>query len=234
MKGIPWIDQFACLFFFFIWVSYTYFARYQAKKRASLSGSLSALRGKWMQAVVAKEQHIADAALIGNVERTVTFFASSTIFILAGILTVTASNEAFVRVLQTLPFTSEQSQSLVLIKLAGLSIILVYAFFKFTWAVRKFGFVSVLLGMAPTMSQEAVTAVEKQQFAHHTAKIIDQAGQEYNYGLRAYYFALGYLSWFISPWLLILSGITVTAILYRREYRSRVLKALLGAQGKTF
>lgn len=230
MTYVPIVDAVAFLLFFGIWFGYARFSRKRAKKYHCLSSILCTLRVEWMNAVVHKEQHIADAALIGNVERTVTFFASSTIFVLAGVLTVTASNDAFVRVLHQLPFTVEQSHTLVLVKLAGLSSIMVYAFFKFTWAVRKFGFVSILLGMAPSVSKAAVDEEQKNRYAVNTAKIIDQAGHEYNYGLRAYYFALGYLCWFVNPWLLMAAGVIVTGILYRREYHSRVLRALLATQ----
>lgn len=230
MTQVPLVDAVAFIWFFSIWFGYARFSRKRAKNHHCLSSILCTLRVEWMNAVVYKEQHIADAALIGNVERTVTFFASSTIFVLAGVLTVTASNDAFVRVLHELPFTVEQSHSLVLLKLGGLSMIMVYAFFKFTWAVRKFGFVSILLGMAPSVSKATVGEEEKARFAVNTAKIIDQAGHEYNYGLRAYYFALGYLCWFVSPWLLIVAAVIVTGILYRREYHSRVLRALLATR----
>ena len=57
------------------------------------------------------------------------------------------------------------------------------------------------------------------RFSLNAAKVLDQAGHEYNYGLRAYYFALAYLCWFVSPWLFITASIIVTAVLYRREYK---------------
>ena len=75
---------------------------------------------------------------------------------------------------------------------------MVYAFFKFTWAVRQFGFVSILLGMAPSVSRPTVSEEERERFSLNAAKILDQAGHEYNYGLRAYYFALAYLCWFVN------------------------------------
>lgn len=230
MAQVPLIDAIAFFWFFTIWIGYTRFARKRAKSHHCLSSILCTLRVEWMKTVAYKELHIADAALIGNVERTVTFFASSTIFVLAGVLTVTASNDAFVRVLHELPFVTQQSHTLVLIKLGVLAMIMVYAFFKFTWAVRKFGFVSILLGMAPSVSKAAVDEEGKMRYAVNTAKVIDQAGHEYNYGLRAYYFALGYLCWFVSPWLFMIAAVVVMAILYRREYRSRVLRALLATQ----
>ncbi|CUS48697.1 MAG: putative membrane protein [Idiomarinaceae bacterium HL-53] len=232
MKLLPIYDLIAIAWFLSFWVGYAIFARKRAKKHNSLSSILCTLRVEWMNAVVRKEQHIADAALVGNVERTVTFFASSTIFVLAGVLTVTASNDAFVRVLDELPFTAEQSHTLVLLKLAGLATIMVYAFFKFTWAVRQFGFVSILLGMAPSVSRPTVSEEERERFSLNAAKILDQAGHEYNYGLRAYYFALAYLCWFVSPWLLMVAALVVTGVLYRREYNSRVLRALLATRNQ--
>ncbi|MCC5855327.1 MAG: DUF599 domain-containing protein [Idiomarina sp.] len=231
MIPIPLIDVIAFFWFLFFWLGYSLFARRRAKTYHCLSSILCTLRVEWMRACVHKEQHIADAALIGNVERTVTFFASSTILVLAGVLTVFASNEAFVRVLDDLPFAAPQTSSLVMIKLAGMAVIMVFAFFKFTWSVRQFGFVSILLGMAPSMSRPTISPEDRERFHLNAAKVLDQAGHEYNYGLRAYYFALGYLCWFVSPVLLMIASVVVTAVLYRREYHSRVLKALLATRG---
>ncbi|MCL5050232.1 MAG: DUF599 domain-containing protein [Firmicutes bacterium] len=231
MHILPLFDVIALLWFLSLWVGYSLFARRKARQTHCLSSILRSLRVDWMYAVTHKDNHIADAALVGNVERNVTFFASSTILVLAGVLTVLASNEAFVRVIDQLPFTVEQSANLILLKLAGMAVILVFAFFKFTWSIRQFGFVSVLLGMAPSMSRSTVSEETRDRYARNTAKVLDQAGHEYNYGLRAYYFALAYLCWFASPWFFIIASAVVVYILYRREYRSRVLRALLATKG---
>ncbi|RUO26069.1 DUF599 domain-containing protein [Aliidiomarina minuta] len=231
MRDIPLIDLIAIGWFLLLWVGYSLFAKKRARHIHCLSSILRTLRVDWMYAVTHKDQHIADAALIGNVERNVTFFASSTILVLAGVLTVLASSEQFVRVIDQLPFTVEQSPTLVLFKLAGMATIMVFAFFKFTWSIRQFGFVSVLLGMAPNMSRSTVSEEERDRYARNTAKVLDQAGHEYNYGLRAYYFALAYLCWFANPWFFITASAVVVGVLYRREYRSRVLRALLATKG---
>jgi uncharacterized membrane protein len=44
--------------------------------------------------------------------------------------------------------------------------------------------------------------------------------------LRAYYFSLAALSWFVSPWLFMAATTVVVAVLYTREYGSHVLKTL--------
>ncbi|RUO78912.1 DUF599 domain-containing protein [Idiomarina tyrosinivorans] len=221
------LDWFAFACFFCCWVGYTLFARKRAKTTHSLSSILCTLRVEWMNVVMQKENQVADAALIANVERTVTFFASSTILVLAGVITVLANSEEVVTVLHDLPFTPDTNIVNVQFKLAILAMIFVYAFFKFTWAIRQFGFVSVLLGASPGYHQQNIALEQRQQFAKNTAKVIDQSGHEYNNGLRSYYFALAFLAWFLHPALMIAATAVVLVVLYRREYRSRVLRALL-------
>jgi uncharacterized membrane protein len=47
-----------------------------------------------------------------------------------------------------------------------------------------------------------------------------------NRGLRAYYFGLALLAWFIGPIYLAISAVWVVAVLYRRDFRSVILKTL--------
>jgi uncharacterized membrane protein len=89
----------------------------------------------------------------------------------------------------------------------------------------------VLLGASVEFHQENKTEEERDRFARHAAKVLDQSGHEYNKGLRTYYFALAYLSWFLHPAMLVVSSLIVVAVLYRREYRSRVLRELLATKG---
>ena len=46
--------------------------------------------------------------------------------------------------------------------------------------------------------------------------------------MRAFFFALGYLGWFISPWLLIATSVIVAVILWRRQFGSDSRRALIG------
>ena len=111
-----------------------------------------------------KDNQIADASLIGNVERTVTFFASSTVLVLAGVITVLAHSEEVVEVLNELPLTPASSAIMVQFQLAVLAMIFIYAFFKFTWSIRQFGFVSVLLGASVKYQQQNRSEDERVAF----------------------------------------------------------------------
>jgi uncharacterized membrane protein len=114
--------------------------------------------------------------------------------------------------------------------------IFVYAFFTFTWSMRQYGFCSIVLGGAPLIDEEGVTDKERENYAIYAARVIDLAGLSYNHGLRAYYFALSVLTWFLNPYLFILASGFVAGVLYRREFKSRSLKALMqkdSAAGKS-
>jgi len=106
-------------------------------------------------------------------------------------------------------------------------VIFVYAFFTFTWSMRQYGFCSIVLGGAPLPDEESVGGKERDDYAFYAARVIDLAGLSYNNGLRAYYFALSVLAWFINPYLFILASSFVVAVLYRREFKSRSLRALM-------
>ncbi|MDX1706191.1 DUF599 domain-containing protein [Pseudidiomarina sp.] len=224
-------DLIALTFYLVIWIGYTQFARLRARTTHSLSNVLRQLRVDWMTTLSRKEHQIADAALLGNVERTVTFFASSTVLVLAGVLTVLSAADKVVLVLHSLPFTADTSPEKVQFKLAGLALIFVFAFFKFTWAIRQFGFVSVLVGVAPQYRSTEFTDEQRDVFARQAAKVFDQAGHEYNNGLRAYYFALAFMCWFLHPMAFMVATAVVLGVLYRREFRSTVLRALLATKG---
>jgi uncharacterized membrane protein len=77
------------------------------------------------------------------------------------------------------------------------------------------------------VKEQGVTERDRERYAFYAARVIDLAGLSYNQGLRAYYFALSVLAWFISPYLFLLSTSFVVAVLYRREFKSRSLLALM-------
>ena len=163
-----------------------------------------------------RDVRVADAALLSNLERNVTFFASTTMLIIAGILTLFGSSEK----LADFPLINPATQQFWNVKMAIMLAIFVYAFFKFTWSLRQYGFASIMIGSGPH-------GIVNKQFAKETALVISRAGQAFNLGLRSYYFALAFTAWFVSWWAFAIATTLVVAVLYRREFKSRVLRALL-------
>ena len=52
------------------------------------------------------------------------------------------------------------------------------------------------------------------------------AAAHFNAGVRAYYFGLAALGWFLHPWLFMALTGWVVLVLYRREFRSKLLRTL--------
>ncbi len=228
MSDYSIINLFAIIWFLFTWIGYAQFAKYQAKQGLNLSSVLNRQRLNWMGRILERDNRIMDAALVANLERNTSFLASTSILILAGLLTALGIAGSIDNILQSLPFyeIKEHSTFWIYIKIFMLILIYVYAFFALTWSMRQYGFGSVMIGSAPLTEDAEKDKVLAEKYIYASSKVIDMAGHAYNYGLRAYYFSLAILPWFISPWLFMLSTTIVVFILYSREFHSKPYKVI--------
>ncbi|GGD55393.1 DUF599 domain-containing protein [Lacimicrobium alkaliphilum] len=218
------LDFVALGWFLTIWIGYTLFAKKQARRRPCLAAELREKRNQWMTQMLQRENRVADVSIISTLERNITFFASSSLLILAGLLTAMASVDKLSTMLQQLALSSPNTNLQIQLKLLLLIGIFVFAFFQFTWSLRQYGFAGVLVGAAP--DGRKLSEEEVKSYANRAAKVVDQAGHSFNYGLRSIYFSLSALTWFVDPRLLMLACVVTMLILYLREFHSRVLKAL--------
>jgi uncharacterized membrane protein len=221
---LSWVDILALCWFSLVWSGYTLYAKRKAKVVSCLSFEMRRKRNHWMQQMLRRDNKMADVGLISTLERNVSFFASSCLLILAGLLTVLTSSERLSHVLSGLIPWSVQSETQIQVKILLLAFIYVFGFFQFTWSLRQYGFGGVLIGAAPDGKE--LTTEEQLLYANRTAKVIDQAGHSFNYGLRAIYFSLAALTWFIDAWIFMLVTVLVVVILKQREFHSKILKAL--------
>lgn len=217
----PAWDYLAIVFFLFSWVLYTFFAKYMAKRTHCLASILCVHRVWWMERMMLRDNRVADSALLSNIERNVNFFASTTMIIIAALLT------ALTRDFEWAFFTQNLMKDFSQLKLIMMLAIMVYAFFTFTWSLRQYGFASVLMGAAPLPSQDEFNSSQRKEYAKSTAKVLDQAAHSFNYGLRAYYFSMAGIAWFIHPLLFLLATSCVVAVLYHREFMSKSLSVMI-------
>ena len=61
---------------------------------------------------------------------------------------------------------------------------------------------------------------ESQVHVLRTARLFESAGRHFNRGQRGFFFALGYLGWFIGPIALIITTIAVVLVMWRRQFAS--------------
>ena len=224
MSIFPLTDWIALFWFLTCWVGYTIYANDKMKRVPNLSQSLTELRGLWMDTMITREIKIADVTALVALQRTGTFFASTTIFILAGLLAVLGASDKALRLAEALPFVAEHSQAAWETKLLLMILVFVYAFFKFSWAVRQYNFSLVMFGAAPDEKTKA-----SKKFTESANQLLTLANKSFNYGLRSYTFSMAIIAWFIHPTLFILMTAWVVGVLFRREFHSRTLAAMTSA-----
>lgn len=221
--SVTYFDLGALLWFLFFWVGYGQYADWHGTHAPSLSSRMGRFRRAWMAQMPTRENRMADVSILQTLGGSAQFFASTTMLILGAIVALMGYTEKAVDVLAELPFTQRASQTLWEIKTLLLLTIFIYSFFKFTWSIRQFGFVAVLIGATP---QPPVDVAGHADAFERMARVLDQAGHNYNNGLRAYYFGMAALTWFLHPLLMVVGVVLVVLILYQREFRSGTLRAL--------
>ena len=220
------LNFFALVWFFTCFRGYLRFTANRSLNTPSLAYALHLFRKQWIRTCMRRENRITDTNIIANLERSVSFFASTSILILAGLMTALGSSEAVIMILADIPFATVNTRGEWEIKVLLLICLFVYAFFKFTWSLRQFGLVSVMIGAAPEVSQK-VSSEEVERHVDAISKMATKASGNFNNGLRTYYFSMAVLGWFLNTWVFMALCLLVIAVLYRREYKSDTLGILM-------
>ncbi|MDH3659129.1 MAG: DUF599 family protein [Alphaproteobacteria bacterium] len=215
-------DLIAPAWFFVFWLVYTLLADGD-RGVYNLTAAMRDYRRLWMRRMLDRDVRMVDTQILGNLMRSMSFFASTTMFIIAGLVAVLGAREQAMEVLRGLPFTVDSSALLWNLKVLLLITIFVYAFFKFTWAFRHYSYCLILIGAIPAFDR---LDEESHEIAERAAQIATSTGRHFNRGIRAYYFGLAALGWFLHPAIFVLLTVWVTLVIYRREHRSRLLETL--------
>jgi len=223
---LPWQDWAALALFLFGWVGYALFASRRAKVEHTLLASTNHFRRLWMAQVTYRDQRIVDAAVAQNLASSPSFWASTTILVLGGLLAVLGTNDKANELVKDLPFAARTSMLVFDVKIMVLLAVFVYAFFRFTWSMRVYSFGAILVGAAPNVEVFDKGEADRHEFAERAGKLMGMAAESFADGLRAYYMAFAVMGWFVSPVAFAMGTLAVLLVLYRREFRSDVLAVL--------
>jgi uncharacterized membrane protein len=225
LRVLPWADWLALGLFFCGWAGYARFARVRAEVQPSLLALTNRERRRWMLQTTLRENRVIDGVVVQNLSTSPSFFASTTILIIGGLLAVLSTTEKASEFVREIPFAARTSLLVFDLKVVVLTAIFVYAFFRFTWSLRQYSFGAILVAAAPEQPQFADEAA-REAFADRAGRVMGLAAETFNDGLRAYYMAFAVCAWFFSPWAFIAATAGVIFILYQREFRSDVLGVL--------
>ena len=223
---MPWLDWAAVVAFFAGWVGYAWFARHRALTHPSILVSTNRIRRAWMLQATYREVRVFDGVVIQNLSTSPSFFASTTILIIGGLLAVLGTTEKASGLVREIPFAALTSALVFDLKVVLLLVVFVYAFFRFTWSMRQYTFGALLLASAPEALVFEQQGLSREAFADRAGRVVGLAAETFNDGLRAYYLSFAAVGWFFSPLVFMLATAGVITILYQREFHSDVLDIL--------
>jgi len=225
-------DMLALAWFLGAWIVYSIVIERSAKGRTSLNALMHSYRDDWMERMIARELRMVDAQVTAALQNGTAFFASTSLLAIGGALTLMRATDDIMPVMSMLNFGSVPSRQLWELKMLGLIVIFVYAFFKFAWSYRLFNYFAVMVGAAPPVAAKDTPGAKA--FAHRAARMCEDAGRQFNRGQRAFFFALGYLGWLLGPLPLAITTTGVVIVMWRRQFASESRKAFDGpAESKT-
>lgn len=195
------------------WLLYAIIVERIERVRPSLSSLMNLQRRRWVDNAVHRDSPL-DAILSSNLMGSISFFASTTVLLILALFAVFGRLPALATLLSDLRpdggFTIGQLQ----FHLLAVEAMFILAFLSFTLSIRQFNHFCIMLGAAD--HQEKSTAREIETIA----RVNSLGARDFNQGIRAYYFSVPMLAWFLSPWIAIGATIFIITILVYREYFS--------------
>lgn len=218
MTNLHLPDLAAFAWFAAAWIGYSVLIEKTSKGHTGLNALMNGYRDAWMVRLIARDMRMVDAQVTAALQNGTAFFASTSLIAIGGTLTLLRATEEILPVMSLLPFGAQPSRELWDLKMLGLAVIFVYAFFKFAWSYRLFNYFAIMVGAAPPPEEKDTPAAKV--FAHRAARLCADAGRHFNRGQRAFFFALGYLGWFLGPIPFALTTAGIVVVMWRRQFSS--------------
>ncbi|MBL8259308.1 MAG: DUF599 domain-containing protein [Candidatus Competibacteraceae bacterium] len=218
LAAIPRLDLLALAWFAVCWIGYTLYSSRGGRAHRSLMRGTDRLRAIWMERMLERDVRIVDSTLLSTLMHSVSFFASTTILIIGSLIAALGAIDHEMALTANLGFLIAANRETWTLKLFSLIVVFIYAFFKLTWSLRQFNRCAILIGAAPLPDQ--LDAAGRQGWAWRLGRLNTLAGDDFNLGLRAYYFGMALLAWFIHPVAFAVASVWVVLVLYRREFSS--------------
>jgi uncharacterized membrane protein len=216
MYGFGIADLVALAWFVVAWAGYGLVVEQTPVGREGLNSRMDRHRAIWMRQMLGRDLRIVDTQIMASLQNGTAFFASTSLLAIGGAFALLRATEEVLALFATLPFGIRMTRSVWETKVLGLLVIFIYAFFKFSWSYRLFNYAAILVGATP--GAEAADTPAARAAAERVGRMATLAGRHFNRGQRAFFFALGYLGWFVSPWIFMFSTAAVLIVVANRQF----------------
>ncbi len=218
MSNFSLLDGIAFAAFLLAWLLYHRIVETKIARELSLNGMMDRYRVRWIERLHDRTERIFDTQVMAGLQNGTAFFASTSLFAFGGTLALLRAADDVLKIFGDLPLGFDTSRAMWEIKVTGLAVIFVYAFFKFAWSYRLFNYAAILIGASPNYSPENTPETDRHTKA--LAAVVTDAGRQFNRGQRAFFFALAYVGWFISPVVLMITTAASLYAMLHRQFRS--------------
>lgn len=219
------LDWIALSVFVLVWIGYDPLLGLIARRAGSLNSDMLVVRDAWMRAMTVRQLRLVDSQLMGHTMSSASFFASTNLILIAAVASVLFGGENAIRGVMAISHDAAPVR-LLEGKLALVLLTLARGLLDFVWALRQLNYTIALIGAAPEIGDE----VDRDAFGAAVGKVLNPALASFNRGVRGYYFALASAAWlFGSIWLLI-SIVSVMALLLWRQSGSPAAQAVRSAR----
>lgn len=220
------LDVGAAAILILAWFIIGWVIEHPSAKRPSVTVLMSENRREWMRVFVTRDNRIFDSQILGSLRQGTSFYASTCIFAIGGVLALVGNTEPLRGVAAEV--TAIQTPVLIWqVKLGLVALFLTNAFLKFVWSHRVFGYCSVMMAVVPHDPNDPRGLPRAAQ----AAELNIRAAMNFNRGLRSMYFALAALAWLLGSIALIAATAVVVWVVWSREFASKPRDILLQGGG---
>jgi uncharacterized membrane protein len=219
------IDTLAISVFVGAWATYSVALSRMSAERRTLSSAMDFQRRQWMRTMMHRDLRMIDTGIMSGLQNGTAFFASTSLIAIGGCFALLNATDHIYGVMRDLALAEKVPRGLFEAKVIGLMLIFGYAFFKFGWSYRLFNYASILIGATPTAAH--ASEAETIAAADRAAVFTITAGRHFNHGLRAFFFSIGYLGWFVNGWTLIVTTLLVAGVQLHRQCFSDSAKLVI-------
>jgi uncharacterized membrane protein len=223
-------DYIALAFFVALWALYSWLTAGSGSRlfpRLSLNRAMAERRKRWIYNSLRRDLKMIDTQIMTGLQNGTAFFASTSVFAIGGCFALLGATEKVEAVFINLPVVAYGGRTAFELKVAGLTFLFGYAFFKFGWSYRLFNYCTILFGALPMMHDVSADRAEAERAADQVIRMNTIAAKNFNAGLRALFLSIGYLGWFAGPYIFMATTAFVVFVLTRRQYFSEARLALM-------
>ena len=182
------------------------------------------VRRGWMREVLTRDNNfIGDAAIIGHVINSASFFGSANLLIIVGLsgslfMQPAAAVQNGLIAFMTTPSPTWLVQAKVVVVLATL----LRGLSDYVWAVRQLNYCLAAIGASPSRDEER----DLEGWTDALTMVLNPALRTFSAGVRSYYFTFAAAMWIFGPLAFLIATVFATVLLFWRQTYSDTAKGV--------